>query len=567
MRRLLQLVFTILLFVAIQFPVSAHTAVFTEHIQEFKNDIRIEEDGEILVKETIIYDFIDQERHGIFRTIPYIKENAEKKKFRMDIKVESVKDSEGNDYNYTTTKEDGEITLKIGDANKTITGVHTYIITYTVSGALTYFSDYDELYWNTTGNNWQIPIEVTSATVTLPEKEGSQFNNVICYTGVQGSSDSNCSVTIQGRSVGVITSTTLQSYEGLTIAAGFPKNVVSVLEPKEVISFFDTPFGKVVLGFLIIAGIIIGVAWYVVYPLWLPFQWYIHGRDPSSRYGITQARFEGPKTKTGRYLSPAETGTLIDEYAGPHEISALLIDLAQRGFLKIVEKGKNDFELLKKKAYKDDHSLKNFERTLLAELFKSKQTIRLKDAKLYVTVVDVQEKLYESLVKEGFFPKYPQKIRNYYTGIIAASSITFNFLLLLMAAIFGRLMPKKTMEGVYAANEARSLKNFLTSQERQLEFQAKNQMMFEKLLPFAVAFGVEKIWAERFKDIQMKPPEWYSGTTHGVFTSQSFTRSLNSSMSSFSKAATPTSSSSGFSSGFSGGSSGGGGGGGGGGSW
>lgn len=567
MQRLLQFVLSVLVFLAIQSPVAAHIEVFTEHIREFKSDIQIQENGIIEVKETIIYDFINAERHGIFRTVPYIKENAEKKKFRMDVKIEGVKDDEGKDYNYTTTNEDGEITLKIGDADKTITGVHTYIITYTVSGALTYFSDHDELYWNITGSNWDVPIEVAYTTISLPEKEGALFNNVICYTGMQGSQNSNCSVNIQGRSVAVTGDKTLYTNEGLTIVAGFPKNVVSILEPKEVISFFDTPLGKVVLALLIISGIIIGVAWYVVYPLWLPLKWYIHGRDPMSRTGFTQSRFEGPKTKTGRSLSPAETGTLIDEYAGPHEISALLIDLAQRGYLKIVEKGKNDFELIKKKEYKDDNSLKNFERTLLQDLFKSKHTVHLKDAKLYETVVDVQEKLYGTMVKEGFFPKDPQKIRNYYTGIMAVSSITFNFLLLIMAAIFGRLMPRKTMDGVHAANEARSLKNFLTSQERQLEFQAKNQMMFEKLLPFAVAFGVEKIWAERFKDIHMKEPEWYSGTTHGMFTSQSLTRSLNSSMSSFSKAATPTSSSSGFSSGFSGGSSGGGGGGGGGGSW
>lgn len=567
MRRFLQFVLTALLFLAIQSPVSAHIEVFTEHIRELQNTILIQEDGKIHIEERIVYDFTTIERHGIIRKIPYIKENKEGKKFRMDIQIESVKDSDGNEYNFTSTTEDGEVLLKIGDANRTITGAHTYIITYTVSGAITYFSDHDELYWNATGTSWEVPIEFALTLVTLPKKEGSVFNNAICYTGINNSTDSNCSVNIQGQSVAVSANQTLQSGEGLAIVAGFPKNLVSVVEPKEVISFFDTPFGKVVLSILIILGVILGLIWYLIYPLWLPFKWYLHGRDPLSRSGITQARFEGPKAKNGKSLSPAETGALIDEYAGPHEVSALLIDLAQRGFLKIVEKGKNDFELVKGKEYKTDSSLKNFERVLLIDLFASKHTVRLKDAKLYETVVDVQQKLYESLVKEGLFPKDPQKIRNFYTGIIAAASITFNFLLLLTAAIFGRLMPKKTMEGVQAANEARSLKSFLTSQERQLEFQAKNQMMFEKLLPFAVAFGVERIWAERFKDIALKQPDWYVGTTVGAFTSQSFTRSLNSSMSSFSKAATPTTSSSGFSSGFSGGSSGGGGGGGGGGSW
>lgn len=124
-------------------------------------------------------------------------------------------------------------------------------------------------------------------------------------------------------------------------------------------------------------------------------------------------------------------------------------------------------------------------------------------------------------------------------------------------------MPRKTLEGVKVKNIAKSLLNFLKSQERQLEFQADKQMLFEKLLPYAIACGVEKIWAKRFSDIELKQPEWYEGTTSS-FNSVSFTDHLHSSFSTL-KEATETSST-GFFSGF-GGSSGGGGGGGGGGSW
>jgi len=88
--------------------------------------------------------------------------------------------------------------------------------------------------------------------------------------------------------------------------------------------------------------------------------------------------------------------------------------------------------------------------------------------------------------------------------------------------------------------------------------------MFERLLPFAVAFGVEKLWAERFKDVGLKQPEWYTSSHIGAFHSAAFVSSLDSSLKSVSIAAqTPHSSGSGFSGGFSGG----GGGGGGGGSW
>ncbi len=170
------------------------------------------------------------------------------------------------------------------------------------------------------------------------------------------------------------------------------------------------------------------------------------------------------------------------------------------------------------------------------------------------------------MVKDNFFPKSPEKIRNFYILIAVLGLMTINIPLAIISSIFGRIMPRKTMDGVNASNVALSLKNFLASQDRQLEYQAKNQMFFEKLLPYAVAFGVEKIWASRFKDLDMKQPDWYSGQST-IFNSTIFVYGLNNSFKSVSSASSTTSSS-GFSSGFSsGGSSGGGGGGGGGGGW
>ena len=187
---------------------------------------------------------------------------------------------------------------------------------------------------------------------------------------------------------------------------------------------------------------------------------------------------------------------------------------------------------------------------------------------LYEAVEDIKSAIYNQLVKEKFFPKNPGSVRNFYKGVGAAALFTMNLPLLISVMIFGRIMPIKTLAGAIAANVAKSLRNFLTSQERQLAFQAKNQIFFEKLLPYAIAFGVEKIWAQRFKDIEIRPPDWYEGQNVSAFTAVYLTSSLHSSFNQLGTASSsPTTSSSGFSSGFSGGSSGGGGGGGGGGSW
>ncbi len=216
-----------------------------------------------------------------------------------------------------------------------------------------------------------------------------------------------------------------------------------------------------------------------------------------------------------------------------------------------------------------DTNLLGFERDFLHELFQNTEEVSLKSKKtfLYTAVLNVKKELYKPLVSSGFFPHDPDKIRTFYTVIGTLALTTFNLPLVFSAFFFGRHMPRKTQLGVEATNIAKSLRNFLTSQERQLQFQASKQLMFEKLLPFAIAFGVEKIWAMRFKDIALKAPDWYQSYSPGTFNSIYLTNSLNSSFSHFSTAATPVSSSTGHGSGFSGGSSGGGGGGGGGGSW
>jgi len=107
-----------------------------------------------------------------------------------------------------------------------------------VAGALTYFSDYDELYWNVTGNDWPVSIGEAAVEVELPAKLSQKETKVACYTGFYASSQSLCQSSFfildNGRPKIVTKSDlSLGPKEGLTVVVGFPKNVVAVLEPKE----------------------------------------------------------------------------------------------------------------------------------------------------------------------------------------------------------------------------------------------------------------------------------------------------------------------------------------------
>jgi len=553
-------------FIALTFVSPIHAEV----IRGYDAQITIQKEGTIQVREKIDYDFGYDYKHGIYRDIPYIKKNSDGKEYELTVQVHSIKDEAGNAYTYKQSWVNNKLNIKIGDADRTITGLHTYIIDYTVSGALTYYSDHDELYWNITGTDWQVNQENVNGTVRFPEGIDMKTTKTICFTGISGSKAQDCNVLSENNTTSV--SSPLVEYgQGLTIVSRFPKGLVAVLEPKPYTAFENTWYGKLILGLIFALLGILALIWYIGLPLYIPINWYLHGRDPKSQ--SVRVWFDPPKAK-GRVLTPAETGALIDETVDMRDMFGSLIQLAQRGYFQIVEEKKGQFVFKKKKEWVSD-GLLPFERELLDGLFNGSEECKLKGRDLSAEMQRVTEKLYTQVVHDGFFKENPQNKRTQYYVLGGIALVTGNIALSIIAFIFGKNMPAKTGEGAQQASIARSLKTFLSSQERQIAFSVKKsdlpagrQVMFEKLLPFAIAFGVEKIWAERFKDLAFSNPSWYVGQNNTAFNAMYLSNSLHSSVSTFSHSATPTRSSSGFSSGFSGGGfSGGGGGGGGGGSW
>jgi len=540
------------------------TALHAEEIQSFDETVIIQKDGSFSVSEKILYDFGSAERHGIYRTIPFEKTNSEGKRFRMELHDFSVIDESGNPYAFTQVTTGTTKQIKIGNANALVTGVKSYDVSYKVKGGLTYFSDHDELYWLVTGTEWTVPIQKASAVVIFPDTIDPKNIRLSCFTGTASSSLSDCYAQWIDEKAIITTSHVLAPGEGLTIVVGFPKNITAVLEPKPVNTWL-TDFMTIVLCIILV---LFAIFWYLILPIWIVVRWFQVGRDPKPLMGVSSAWFDVPKTdKDHRPLTPGETGTLIDETADMREVTATIVDLARRRYVKIVEKKKGDFYLEKRNVLQKGDVLEQFEKTLYDEIFSNGDSIRIKDADLVSAVSKTKKQLYDAVVAEKFFLANPETTRTVYSVLGGIAAFTMNFPLTLSAFIFGRAMPKKTLLGAQNAAVALSLKNFITSQERQYTFQAKKQIFFEKFLPYAIVFGVEKIWADRFKNVGLKKPDWFDGYDMQTFNSVYLVHSLSSSLRSFSSAATPTSSSKGFSSGFSGGSVGGGGGGGGGGSW
>ncbi|MDP2587673.1 MAG: DUF2207 domain-containing protein, partial [bacterium] len=345
---------------------------------------------------------------------------------------------------------------------------------------------------------------------------------------------------------------------------------------------FDTVPKKLIVA--LVVGLIAGYALLPVWVgIWLLIRWRKSGRDPKGS-GTIIAQYEPPDE-----LTPGALGTLIDERADLKDLSATIVDLAVRGYLVIEEVGKSRIKkgyrfILKKPDFESDTKLLPFEKLLLEHIFNTKTSVLLSELRnrFYRYVKPIQDKMYEEIMRHEYFDENPESRRAKYRGwsgiLIGLGFFGFFFygfgipvfLTGLVVGMFGRAAPRRTQKGVGASEHAQGFKLYLYTAER-FVVRKMTAETFERFLPYAMVFDVEKQWASKFKDIyQGQDPSWYHGSTPG----QTFNAyALTSAMRSLSTATTgtlasrPSSSGSGGyssgSSGFSGGSSGGGGGGGG----
>jgi uncharacterized membrane protein len=542
-----------------------------EYVADFQADVTINSDSTVSVRETITYNFSDNQRQGIYRVIPYRYFTAGGR-FTVDLNVTGVTDQEGNALVYEVSRNGGNLSVKIGEADQYVSGLQIYVLSYDLRRVINFFDDHDEFYWNVTGNDWEVPIDRSGIVVHLPAGTRAADISADCFTGKYGEQNKDCQITnISNSQVGYSGFNTLTSGEGLTVVLGWPKGILS---PP---GFFRQ------LGWLIRDNPLIFLPLLTLLVMLL--LWYYHGRD------LGRQRTVIPHYRAPSGLNPAEVGSLIDETVNLRDISATFIDLAVRGYLKIkrlegsgiLKQG--DWELVK---LKDFTGLKQWENDFANDVFGSATSVKLADLKktFYKHYPKLVKNMYAQLVAEGFFPKSPNKVRNLYAVLAAvlfmlgAIVLPFfngglNIVALLISAMIvfwlGRYMPHKTVSGTEAYQKIKGYKLYLRVAEKdRINFHnapAKTPEVFEQNLAYAMVLGVEKKWAKQFETVYLKQPAWYEGN-FASFNAAVLISSLSDFSASSKSALTHGSAAAGGGSGFGGGGfSGGGFGGGGGGSW
>lgn len=579
-----------------------------EQISRYSVAMDLRKDGSMRVTETIDYDFGSSSgKHGIFRTIPTV--------FPYDDKYERVYPISDVDVSSPTgapdgvkVDEDNVTSIRIGDEDKTVSGRQTYVLSYDVEGVTNSFPDHQELYWNAIGAEWSVTIGQASATVKGP----AAVQKTACFRGAVGSTQTCTTSVADG--VGRFSQPQLAPAEALTVVASFPLGTFPgakpILREPQTLARAFTVAPLTVGSSLAVVALAAGGAWALVSrrgrderylgvtPGLEPGQGQEHtvsrvplvGRDPIA------VQFQPPKD-----MRPGQLGTLIDERANVVDVTATIVDLAVRGYLRIEEVEaprlfrSGDWRLVMVPD-PPQQDLRGYELRLLQGIFDDRSEVLLSGLKktFREDLEKVQEMLYSDVTGNGWFRGNPVSVRLRWQiyGIaltVAGAGLTWllatrtTFGLLGLAVVVAGLllllvaprMPARTARGTAALAQANGFRQYLvTAEADQLRFE-EGEDIFSRYLPFAIVFGVTERWAKAFQDlaergVDIGAPTWYVGNyyagsafNYGAFGSSmdSFSTETSGSIA----AATPSSSGS---SGFGGGGfSGGGGGGGGGGSW
>jgi hypothetical protein len=463
--------------------------------------------GRIHVNKVIRFRFTGS-WNGVFRDIPIHYETPQGFNYHLDLNISSVSDEGGQPLEYEEGREGQYKRVKIWIPGA-IDQARTVNIEYSVENALRFIdpedsdfeAGYDELYWNVTGLQARV------------------------YTGPVGSSTASdaTSTEIEYRYY-FMTTEMLAAREGMTISMAWAPGVIA--RPTSFVAtvrFFRS-------NWIFLVPIVASILMFRL--------WNARGRDPS-RLAVTP-QYEPPDRMT-----PAEVGTLIDNSPDMCDITASIVDLAVRGYLKIEEREQTglvgwmkgnaySFELLKDS--EEWSELTSHERKLMSGLFEGglRKVVDLDDLEheFYKHVTGIKDGIFNRLLQLDYCHHRPDQVRSAYVGggiatmvfllvglgFLGDSFEAFYFPLSarIVAAVltalpiigFGMVMPARTVKGARQLEHVLGFQEFLDRVEADhFRRMIDSPEMFERYLPHAMALQVEKKWARTFEDWYEEPPD------------------------------------------------------------
>jgi hypothetical protein len=503
--------------------------------------IAVQTNGDLRVQETQVINFTSGVFHEGFAQISTVNTDG----------ITNVTVSEtGQVYSQVSSScclNKGQYAVEPGDAGilnvtwgmgATENQTRTFVLAYTAHGVVRRYPAGNEFQWNAISpGQHDYEIRESTETVQMPSLAAISKADYLIQPEFAGVP---MKVTLADDKLNAtwVAQQTISPSDGVQIVVQFAPNSVGGAAPtwqaafdkqtaynNNVKPWLDLGFG--VLGLLILLG----------GPAGIYLLWYLRGRDPKID-AVPEYITEPPQG-----LLPGIAGTLVDEQADVQDIIATLMDLARRGYLAIEESSETSAFRLVSKQYtlrqtldgKRLEDLADFERQLYNAVFQNRPSVRMADLnqRFYTNIPGLQQSLYTTAVKQGYFGASPSAVRSHYGvlggfllvaaivgGLVAAvaqSDYTATLICPFMAAAvvaiillwIGRHMPVKSRKGAEAAALSLAFKNYLANLEKYAKPEQVTEQ-FDKYLPFAIAFGLERTWISRFSRVPTTPmPGWY----------------------------------------------------------
>jgi hypothetical protein len=534
-------------------------------VPDYNVTYEVEPGGGFLVTEEFTFDFGEGFWHGPQRDVTL--EYAYDETYKRVIRLSELRAYDGNGAPLPVHQvRDREIVyLRVGREDALVTGVQQYRLQYRVTGGLNAVDGRTEFYWNAAYHAREFPIQRATATVVGPR---GALVDATCYGGLLGE-QAECVSSHDGSSASFDSRDSLVLGSFLTVVAAFDPDAVSADGPM-LVRYHRTTAQKVrdFLGLnppVIASTVAISLGLAVL----LGRSWWRGGRDRwyGDNYYLTQEavpektrplfaretivpEYEPPRPAARESpLRPAETGMLIDEQVDGLHISATVVDLAVRGYLRIqaLPDSDEDYLLVRKRAA--DDGLLAYEAELLRWIFKdatsfdpdgdgpgeASRAVRL--SLLRESVGPGAELVKRALSRQvvrtnAFFVRDPDATRltpvsigflglvivplvAAFAGLwLGVALLGAPFLLASVAMVAGsRLMPQRTGVGREMYRRSLGFRQFLLGALQERMRFAEDAGIFERYLPYALVFRCARKWSERFAGIDRYETSdgWFAG--------------------------------------------------------
>jgi len=511
----------LLLIAVLLLPASVQAQSKSLFWERYDVDITVTKEGDLLVEERQSITFTSGSFHYGYRTIPMGKTDGITNVEVWEGGTQFLPSSSENDYTFTADKEGDELVV-YWYFPYTANSSHTYTFRYTVKGGVKINPDEgDSIFWKAIPPDHSFPIRNSRVTVRFPS--GVDLGDVVSY-------GASAEATVEGDTVTFVAKGQIPAGQEMEIGVAFGPGLINADRPdwqarEERAGNLNLIFG--VVGFLLLVGGLLGVL----------LLWYLRGRDPE--VGLVADYLSEPPSD----VPPGVAGTLVDERADMQDVIASLVDLARRGYLEMIETQASSglfglgstSEFTFRRTDKSWAELLPFEQTILKKIFGTRTERDLSDLKnkFYTAIPQVKKGLYKETVRNQFFRTDPDTVRGRFAGLgIGLLVLTAGAGFLALSAlsetaqgiicpfvgvglpavaliIVGQAMPVKTRKGSEETAKWKAFKRYLKDIERYAELEEATDQ-FDRYLPYAIAFGLERTWINKFASVPTTPvPIWY----------------------------------------------------------